>query len=235
MATNKFAVYTERDLLTIIDGLSNDTLRFTIPELKELQSELINRRVDGQQITAVSNLIMKQMSESSDKSVDKKKFTKRGAAIEQAEKENIFLKEPEVEEIAPEKANEDAVEPKKKTRETLVETPEVKPEKEKFAYIDEEEYEDYYDDGDERFPILGFLTAFYKIVGWLGVVAIIGATVILSIIYELQKPIVIMAIAGSVVVSAVFILLMSAKAEKIALDLEKEKHLRRIRDLLRKQ
>lgn len=227
MATNKFSVYTERDLLTIVDGLANETLKFTIPELKELQSELINRRVDGQQVSTVSNIIMKQMSETPEKTKDKKKFTKRGAALEQAEKENIFLKEPEQEKTEAEEENISV-----KTAEKEEIQPE-KPKKEKFAYIEEEEYDDYYDEDDERFPILGFLTAFYKIVGWLGVIAIIGGGVIFSVMYELTKALTIMTIAGCIVLAAVFILLMSAKAEKIALDLEKEKHLRKIRDLLK--
>ncbi len=230
MATNKFSVYTERDLLTIVDGLSNETLKFTIPELKELQSELINRRIDGQQVSTVSNIIMKQMSEAPEKTEDKKKYTKRGAALEQAEKENIFLKEPEQEKTTEEVqasvklTDKEEKQPENKKKENK---------KEKFAYIEEEEYDDYYDEEDERFPILGFLTAFYKIVGWLGVIAIIGGGVIFSVMNELTRALTILITAGCIVLAAVFILLMSAKAEKIALDLEKEKHLRRIRDLLR--
>lgn len=229
MATNKFSVYTERDLNTIVDGLANETLKFTIPELKELQAELINRRIDGQQVSTVSNLIMKQMSDTPEKAEDKKKYTKRGAALEQAEKENMFLKEPEVTE-------EPAVEEKKTiVEEKGLEEPAPAKKKEKFAYIDEEEYEDdYYDEADERFPVLGFLTAFYKIIGWLGVIAIIGGGVTASIILEFAKPIMILTIAGCVVLAAMVILIMTAMAEKIALELEKEKHLRRIRDLLRR-
>ncbi len=235
MSTNKFAVYTERDLITIVDGLSNETLKFTIPELKELQSELINRRIDGQQVSTVSNLIMKQMSDAPDKTEDKKKYTKRGAAIEQAEKENIFLKEPEV---------KDEKEPEAKAAPIIEEKPEIKDfeeeaapkkKKEKFLYIDEEEYEDdYYDEAEERFPVLGFLTAFYKIIGWLGVIAVIGSGVTVSLMLEFTKSIMILTIAGCIVIAAMFILIMTAMSEKIALELEKEKHLRRIRDLLRR-
>jgi len=230
MATNKFAVYTERDLITIVDGLANETLKFTIPELKELQSELINRRIDGQQVSTVSNLIMKQMSETPEKTEDKKKYTKRGAALEQAEKENMFLKEPETtEEPVVEEATPVAVE------EPETEAPAPVKKKEKFAYIDEEEYEDdYYDEADEKFPVLGFLTAFYKIIGWLGVLAIIGSGVTVSLMLEFTKSIMILTIAGCIVLAAMFILIMTAMSEKIALELEKEKHLRRIRDLLRK-
>ena len=45
----------------------------------------------------------------------------------------------------------------------------------------------------------------------------------------------ILTIAGCIVLAAMFILIMTAMSEKIALELEKEKHLRRIRDLLRKK
>ena len=51
---------------------------------------------------------------------------------------------------------------------------------------------------------------------------------------EFTKALKILTTAGCIVFAAIFILIMTAAAEKIALELEKEKHLRRIRDLLKK-
>ena len=62
MVNNKFSNYTDNELQALVEELNNDSLKCTISELKELQSELINRRANPQQIAAVSQLIMRQIS-----------------------------------------------------------------------------------------------------------------------------------------------------------------------------
>lgn len=218
MVTNKFNSYTEKDLRTIVEGLSNDTVQCTISELKELQSELINRRSEPQQIASISHLIMRQIA--------------GGRRDESSTAETMTI--PAV--YAPSFiAEEKSVGiPTDNTRAYQIEddlkVPVIKPSTAKIDQLRPRPInkKEMIEEDDEKFPVLRFLILFYKIIGWLGVAVILGGFTITAIYYLQGSTAIILCGSGmSLVASAIFLLIFSALSENILWKLEVEKMLRK--------
>lgn len=213
MVTNKFSSYTDKDLLTIVDGLSNDTLNCTITELKELQAELINRRSDPQQIATVSHLIMKQIATGGrTETCVKQETLTMSAVFPEATKEQQPQKEvtrafptvdPKPAVIKPSTAKIDQLRPQPLTKMEI-------------------------EDDDEKFPVLRFMVLFYKIIGWLSVAAILGGFTMTAIYYlQGSLPAILCGSGISLVVAALILLIFTALSENVLWKLEVEKHLRK--------
>lgn len=207
MVTNKFSSYSDKELQTTVEGLSNNTLTCTISELKELQSELINRRSEPQHIATVSHLIMKQISMGGITNSETQKMPAASSVLkgeEQMEQKGEIstIHQPKQPTIKPSVAKIDQIRPQPITKQEIEE--------------------------DEKFPVLRFLVLFYKIIGWLGVAAILGGFTIVAI-YMLQGnvPYILCGSGLSLVAAAMFLLIFTALSEGVHWKLEVEKHLRK--------
>lgn len=210
---SKYSSYNDAEIIGLVDDLTNNRIQCPIKDLRDLQSELINRRCDSSSIANISTLIMTQMAAG-----EKTETKAPNVQPVSAEVPVAVATEPVSEAVKPTFVAVDEIrQPTKPVKKA--EGPRPKP-----VQMPEPVYE-----GEDRFPILTFLITLHKIVAWAGLVAILAGAGVYGFFFAAGNVNMILCVSGgALLVAAVWLMLFSAKAETVKLKLEIERLLRRI-------
>ena len=120
-------------------------------------------------------------------------------------------------------------EPKRKERTEKKESVSDNAKKYTFDDVYKKEDGDEYEEDDDKYPVLSFLSGLYKIFSWILFVGIIVIGGVVSLVMFKDKIFTVCAImGGSIILSVIFLLFFLGLSEKIRLKLDIERHLRNI-------
>jgi hypothetical protein len=205
LVTTNIKDYSDGDVTALIDGLQNGEIPYTLNELKKLLSEVTNRKLDAEYVNALTELMHGEITG------DRPAPVRHGEASARS-----AVKRPVQPKDAKKQGAQDAA-----LDDGGAGVPEHVP-------ADPVRERDFGFDGGEPFPVLSFLSGFYKGLAWAGFVLLILAGAVAGYIYFQNNLLyMISAVLGGIILGTVLFVSLYARAETIALRLRIERYLRR--------
>ena len=220
MVTSTLKNYTDENIAELIERIKSKSISYNLNDLKSVLAEVNTRHMDGQYADLLGELIRDKILNGD---------TDAPMQLDAQEEKNESKPEEEKKEEPKKEENKDE---DKKSKKEKKEKPQKK-EKERLKSVqqlarEEAELEDEAGEND-RFPVLSFATGFLKVLGWICLAANVIYGLFCSIAMYLSNiKLAIGSIFSGLLVGTVLLLLLYSWSESISVNLETEKHLRKL-------